>query len=149
MLSTYRAECQLVGTKLAGEERQLYLDAHGDVCDCNHTGSTGTMETEGAKIMWKRSVVVGSFRYTALLGDGDAAVVISMNAIESYTGLTVEKEVCINHEAKRMYKGLEKLVKDVNAKVKQNKAVCAAGKKNADFATRQAVKEEGPGEEER
>ena len=144
------------------------MEANRDVCDCNHTGSSGAMETEGAKILWKRSVAVGSFQYTALLGDGDAAVMDSLNAIEPYPGVTLTKEECINHMANRMYKGLEKIVKDVNgvtltkeecithvanrmykglekivkdvnAEVKQNKAVCVAGRKNADVTTRQAI----------
>ena len=55
------------------------------------------------------------FPYTALLGDGDAAVMDSLNAVEPYSSVTVAKEECINHVAKRMYKGLEKIVKDGNA----------------------------------
>ena len=62
------------------------------------------METEVAKILWKRSVDDGGFRYISLVGDGDAAVIESVNAIDPYDGVTVVKEKCINHVAKRMYK---------------------------------------------
>ena len=126
VLSKYCVECQLVGEKLEGEEKALWMEAHRDVCDRNHTGSSGSMETEGTKILWKRSVDVGGFRYTSLVGDGDAAVIESVNAIDPYHGVTVVKEECINHVAKRMFKGLERVVRDGNAEVKLNKAVCAA-----------------------
>ena len=107
VLSKYCAECQLVGEKLEGEEKALWVEAHRDVCGRNHTGSSGSMEMEGAKILWKRSVDVGGFRYTSLVGDGDASVIESVNAIDPYHWVTVVKEECINHVTKRIYKGLE------------------------------------------
>ena len=39
VLSKYCAECTLVGDKLTGKERELWLAAHRQVCECNHTGS--------------------------------------------------------------------------------------------------------------
>ena len=70
---------------------------------------------------------VGGFRYPSLVGDGDAAVIELVNAIDPYHGVTVVKEECINHVAKRIYKGLERVVRDQgNVEVKLNKAVCAA-----------------------
>ena len=42
-------ECTLVGDKLTGEERDVWLDAHRDVCDRNYTGSSGALETEGGQ----------------------------------------------------------------------------------------------------
>ena len=118
VLSKYCAECTLVGDKLTGEEREVWLGAHRQVCQCNHTGSSGAMETEGAKILWSRSEEVGGFRYTCLVGDGDAAV---MDALLTASPYPVTKEECINHIAKRMYNGLDKVVKDVNAEVKGNR----------------------------
>ncbi|KAK2191354.1 hypothetical protein NP493_53g02003 [Ridgeia piscesae] len=53
-------------------------------------------------------------------------VIESVNAIDPYHGVTVVKEECINHVAKRMYKGLERVVREGNAEVKLNKAMCAA-----------------------
>ena len=118
VLSKYCAECTLVGDKLTGKERELWLAAHRQVCECNHTGSSGAMETEGAKILWRRSEEVGGFCYTCLVGDGDAAV---MDALSTASPYPVKKEECINHIAKRMFNGLEKIIKDVNSEVKANK----------------------------
>ena len=122
VLSKYCAECQLVGDKLTGEEKTLWLEAHRTVCDRNHFGSSGAMETAGAKLLWSRSVDVTSFRYTSLLGDGDAAVLDILNTTVPYPGINIQKEECINHVSKRMFKGLERVVKEVNAEVKVNKA---------------------------
>ena len=58
------------------------MEAHRDMCDRNHTGSSGSME--GAKILWKWSVDVAAFRYTSLVADGDAAVIKLVNAIDPY-----------------------------------------------------------------
>ena len=60
VLSKFCVECQLVGETLEGE-KALWMEAHRDVCDRNHTGSSGSLETEGAKILWKRSLNVGGF----------------------------------------------------------------------------------------
>ena len=95
-LSKYCAECTLVGDKLTGKERELWLAAHRQVCECNHTRSSGAMETEGAKILWRRSEEVGGFCYTCLVDDGDAA-----------SPYPVKKEECLNHIVKRMFNGLE------------------------------------------
>ena len=97
VLSKYCAECTLVIDKLTGKERKVWLDAHHVVCDCNHTGYSEAMETEVAKMSWKRSEEVGGFRYTGLVGDGDAAVMDALSTISPYP---VCKEECINHVAK-------------------------------------------------
>ena len=121
VLSKYCAECELVGNKLDENDQRLWMEAHKDVCDKNHTGSSGSMEVAGAKILWARSVEVANFRYTGLLGDGDAAVLEALNTLEPYPGVVISKEECINHVAKRMFNALDRLVKDVNSKVKENK----------------------------
>ena len=53
-----------------------------------------------------------------LLGDGDAAVLSALNTLRPY-GADVEivKHECINHISKRMYRGLEKVVKDAKSAV--------------------------------
>ena len=92
------------------------MEVHRDVCDCNHTGSSGSMKW--AKILWKRSVDVAAFRYTSLVGDGDAAVIESVNAIDPWHGVTVVKEECINHtQGVCMFKGLVRMVRDGNVEV--------------------------------
>ena len=74
VLSRYCVECEMVGKKLSGEELETWKQLHADSCSINHTGSSGPMETEAAKVMWARSVELLNAEYTSLLGDGDAAV---------------------------------------------------------------------------
>ena len=59
------------------------------------------------------------------MGDGNAVVIKSVNAIDPCQGVTVVKEECINHVTKCMFKGLERLVRDGNAEVTLNKVMCA------------------------
>ena len=113
MLSRYCVECELVGK--SGEELETWKQLHADTCSINHSGS---METEAAKVMWARSVELLNAEDTSLLGDGDAAVLSALNTLHPY-GADVEivKHECINHISKRMYRGLEKVVKDAKSAV--------------------------------
>jgi hypothetical protein len=105
VLSKFCSECEFVGKRLEGEERELWLEAHKTSCDQNHLGSSGSMETEGAKMLWSRSL------------DGDAAVLDTVTSLDPYPD-KVTKEECINHISNRMYKGLERIVKDSDVQAK-------------------------------
>jgi len=77
------------------------------------------METEAAKVMWARSMDLIGAQYTSILGDGDAAVLSALNTLQPYgADVTIEKRECINHMSKRMFKGLEKMVKEWSTKGK-------------------------------
>ena len=111
--SKYCVECSLVGSKLSGDDQVQWQELHKDSCDINHTGSSGSMETEAAKIMWARSLDLFDAKYTSILGDGDAAVLSGLNILQPYgPDAPIEKHECINHMGKRMFKGLEKIVKE-------------------------------------
>ena len=98
MLSKYCVECEQVGKQLAGEELEMWKQLHVDQCAINHTGSSGSMETEAAKLMWARSVELMDAKYTSLLGDGDAAVLSALNALQPYgADVAIVKQECINH----------------------------------------------------
>ncbi|XP_014676758.1 PREDICTED: uncharacterized protein LOC106816647, partial [Priapulus caudatus] len=56
---------------LMAEER-VFLAARPD-CHLNHFGSAGSMEAQGAKILWERSVEKYGLRYTTFVGDGDSS----------------------------------------------------------------------------
>lgn len=117
VLSKFCAECEFVGTKLESSEKEEWLEAHQPNCDKNHDGSSGSMEVAGAKILWARSINECAMRYKSLIGDGDAAVIEALNQMKPY-GEDIVKEECINHVAKRMYSGLERLVKEADSHVK-------------------------------
>ena len=88
VVSKYCNECQLVGDKLTGNEKELWLETHSPVCDCNPFGTSGSMKTAGAKMLWSRSIDGASFWYTTLLGDGDTTVLGCLNATAPYPGNT-------------------------------------------------------------
>ena len=54
--SKYCVECELVGKTFARDDKERWQQLHKDSCDVNHTGSSGAVETEAAKVMWARSV---------------------------------------------------------------------------------------------
>jgi hypothetical protein len=66
------------------------------------------MEVEAAVVMWRRSVAKFNLKYVTILCDGDAKTVKKLNDLEVYEE-TIVKEDCINHVAKRMWTGIEKL----------------------------------------
>ena len=91
---------------------EMWKQLHVDQCAINHTGSSGSMETEAAKLMWARSMELMDAKYTSLLGDGDAAVLSTLNALQPYgADVTIVKQERINHISKRMYRGLAAALK--------------------------------------
>ena len=80
-------------------------------CTINHVGSSGAMECEGAKAIFKRSVPNHKLRYTEFFGDGDSK---SHPAVmNTYTGIDVKKQECIGHVQKRVGNRLRNLKKNV------------------------------------
>ena len=107
VLCKYCVECELVGTKLSGDELETWKQLHADRCAINRVGSSGSMETEAAKLLWARSVELMDAEYTSLLGDGDVAVLSALNTLRPYgADVMILKQECINHISKRMFRGL-------------------------------------------
>ncbi|KAL8610608.1 hypothetical protein ACOMHN_006327 [Nucella lapillus] len=73
--------------------------------------SAGAIEMEGALILFKRSVQLHGFRYTEMLGDGDAKTHSRLLQEDPYDGRPIEKLECVNHVTKRMGTALRNLVK--------------------------------------
>ena len=70
------------------------------------------MEVAAAEILWRRSVEY-KFRYTMVLSYGDAKTFIHLSALKVYgDNVTLEKEECINHVAKRLGTVLRKVLTD-------------------------------------
>ena len=73
--------------------------------------------TCSAKVMWARSMDLMGVQYTSILGDG--ALMSALNTMQPYgADINIEKHECINHMAKKMFKGLEKVVKESATKGK-------------------------------
>ena len=75
-------------------------------------GSSGMMEVEAARVLWRRSVQHHKLRYTVMLSDGDAKTFTELNNIKPYGDVIIEKEECINHVSKRLGTALRNVVAD-------------------------------------
>ncbi|KAL8600932.1 hypothetical protein ACOMHN_030589 [Nucella lapillus] len=61
-------------------------------------GSSGMMEVEAARVLWRHSVERYKLCYTVLLSDGDAKTFTELTNIKPYGDeVHIEKEECINH----------------------------------------------------
>ena len=70
-----------------GSESLEFLDwmvKHQDSCNSNFTGSSPSMEAEGASIVWGRSVEKNRLRYTTVISDGDAKSIVRLNNEQPY-----------------------------------------------------------------
>lgn len=68
------------------------------------------MESEGAVILFQRSFELFKFRYTSLMGDGDAKTHLRVLQADPYDGRDIKRLQCTNHVAKSMGTALRKLV---------------------------------------
>lgn len=86
-------------------------------CTKNYEGTSGGMESEGAKRMFLRSMGERGVRYTKYLGDGDSKGYKVVCDSKPYgENIAVEKLECIGHVQKRLGSRLRKLKKDMSGK---------------------------------
>ena len=77
------------------------------------SGSSGSMEVEAAKVIWKRSVERYKLRYTTIVSDGDAKTFSQLTQLNPYgDGHPIKKEDCVNHVSKRLGTALRNVVTD-------------------------------------
>ncbi|GBO43982.1 hypothetical protein AVEN_219740-1 [Araneus ventricosus] len=106
-------------------EFRIWHDSHKNDCQKNFNGSSNSMEMNSAAILWKRSVKEAKMRYMTLLSDGDGKTHQHLNEIQVYgKNVTIMKEECINHVAKRVGTCLRNVVQDW-----KKKGVTLGGKK--------------------
>ncbi|GFW20670.1 uncharacterized protein TNCV_1048931 [Trichonephila clavipes] len=74
ILSKYCTECTAAVRDLSGDSPDfaIWYEGHKSECQINHTGSSSSMETEAAAILWQRSIKECNMRYTCILSDGDS-----------------------------------------------------------------------------
>jgi len=64
-----------------------------------------------ALALWSRSILEWNSRYTTVFADGDAKTFLELQEAEVYgPDIQITKEECINHVAKRMTRGLKKII---------------------------------------
>ena len=111
ILSSYCQACSCAEARCGGRDTaqyQTWLANHKN-CNANYHGTSGGMEVKAAEILWGRSLNRG-FRYTTMVSDGDARTFKHLTEKKVYgDDVTIEKEECINHVAKRMGTALRKL----------------------------------------
>ena len=79
----------------------------------NHTGSSASMEADGALELFGRSVDKYNLRYNPFVGDGDSSAFRRVTKAKPYgEDFTIEKEECIalGHIQKRMGCQLRRLL---------------------------------------
>ena len=92
-----------------GQEKwKNWCDKHKATCYINHSGSSGSMETQHE--MFLRSIDKNGLRYTNFVGDGDSNCYASVcealrNAPTCYS-YEVKKEECVGHIQKRIGTGI-------------------------------------------
>ena len=87
------------------------------VCTMTDSGSSGSMEADGAVEMFSRSVQNHKLRYTRYIGDGDTNSFKKVHDSNRYgTSCSIEKLECVAHVQKRMGTRLRKLKADYRGK---------------------------------
>ena len=104
----------LRGPKPDADGYAEWLVNHRIDCQKNFDGSANAMEAEAAKYIFECAERKRGLRYTTMLCDGDSKAFTQANKSVPYE---VVKEDCINHVAKRMYKGLDNVKKSNKAKL--------------------------------
>lgn len=102
--------------------------SHQDKCQKNINCSSPAMEMEGAVILFSRSEEKG-FRYTQMLGDGDAKTHAKLLEEDVYDGRPIEQIECVNHVTKRLGTALRTLVEKQKA---QGQPIGGKGKLTAE-----------------
>lgn len=90
-------------------EYDAWKETHN--CNINHEGSSGKMESQGAKHIWERSVQERGVYYTTMVGDGDSSTYATIKDTYESDSKTVQKGECVGHVQKRVGKNLRELTK--------------------------------------
>lgn len=121
VLSKYCHMCVVTAAQLDASSPEFCIWQNGHraagECGMNYEGSSGAMGMKAAERLWERSVAKNQMRYITVLSDGDAKTHLYLKNKAPYGDVvSIEKEECVNHIAKRMGTGLRKLVKEWKVK---------------------------------
>ncbi|KAF8793037.1 hypothetical protein HNY73_004566 [Argiope bruennichi] len=127
IISKYCPECTTAKRDLGEKspEFSIWYKTHKSDCSKNYMGSSNSMETKAAEILWKRSIKNCGMRYVSVVSDGDAKTYQHVSELNVYgEDVEITKEECVNHVAKRLGTGLRKKVKEC-----QSKGITLGGRK--------------------
>ena len=123
VLSNFCFKCKAAAER---PDDPSWQEKHLPKCLKNYDGSANSMEVECALRMWQRSIDVNKLRYTTMLCDGDSKSFDAVVQEKPYGDqITIEKEDCINHVAKRMGTALRNVVSETKA---QKESMSGKGK---------------------
>ena len=124
VLSKSCLKCTLKKRKCSDEVFEEWLLEHE--CDINFAGSSPAMESEGASVLWGRSIDHHNLRYKWMVCDGDSK---AFNSVEHVYGETkVEKLDCVGHVQKRMGKHLLNLKSRTKGKLADGQPIGGRGR---------------------
>lgn len=112
VLSNYCQNCS-TGPDVSDDLYSAWKEKHAPSCQKNYSGSANSMEVGAAKVLFGRSIQKHNFRYTNVICDGDAKTITTLNK-EAIYDVEVSKEDCVNHIAKRLWKGLNTMKKKLS-----------------------------------
>ncbi len=114
VLSKYCQECKMKKASMIGVDFEAWHADHEEKekCDINHKGSSNSMEVQGVKKIWARSVADLKLRFTTYIGDGDSKAFNTLVADKPYgPDVALLKHECVGHVGKRMGTALRNLKK--------------------------------------
>ena len=128
VLSKYCHECKLhEGIDQSSSDFQDWWEGHEGNCSVNFVGSSTAMESEGALIIWKRSIENLNLRYTHYISDGDSKTYNVLETNDPY-GVPIVKHDCVGHVQKRMGSRLRKRKQEGYFSSAKRKKVSLGGK---------------------
>ena len=110
-MSRYCKTCVAIEKLKTTDAMKYEIKKANHICKLNYHGSAPSMEMEGAKRIFNRSIEVNNLRYTEFYGDGDSKSFASVE--DTYHDIKVIKQECIGHVQKRVGNRLRKLKKKV------------------------------------
>ena len=117
VLSLSCKSCQRWQNKTDTIQHTEWWEIHENECNINHSGSAGSMEAEGMKRIFCRSVGTHNLRYVNYIGDGDTKSFKAVSASKPYgPDIIIRKIECVGHVQKRMGTQLRKLKKEMAGK---------------------------------
>ena len=91
------------------EEFQDYWARHKNSCPANYSGTSQSMESSGAVVVWRRSIQTHNLVYGTYVGDGDSSSFQNLIESDPYEGIVpIRKKECTGHVQKRLKKRLMK-----------------------------------------
>ena len=124
VLSKTCQKCSLKKSKVTEEEFEEWLLEHE--CDINFLGSSPAIQTEGANVLWERSIETHNMRYRWMVSDGDSKAHSSVQDV--YGEVKVEKLDCVGYVQKRMGKHLLNLKSTTKGNLADGKSIGGRGR---------------------